>query len=58
MKKSPIKPEDFPVKADNQQIKTSKGEAIAVAKNEPVAENLADRLNEQAYHDEHDRWSA
>jgi hypothetical protein len=58
MKKSVIKPDDFPVEADKEQVKTSKGDPIAVAKDESVAEEMADRLNEQAYREEHDRWSA
>jgi len=53
-----IKPDDFPVAADEEQVKTSKGKPIATAKSGPVAEEVAERLNEQAYREEHDRWSA
>ncbi|QQO18400.1 hypothetical protein JJB99_27660 [Bradyrhizobium diazoefficiens] len=43
----------------NQQddVKTQKGKPLAHAKNEPMAEEIADRLNEQAYREEHEKWS-
>ncbi|MGF6426526.1 hypothetical protein [Bradyrhizobium elkanii] len=58
MKKPKIKPEDFPVEADKKQIKTDKGKPVATAEDEPLAEEIADRLNEQANREEQDRWSA
>ena len=58
MPNSKIHPDDFPVEAHDEEVKTRKGETIAVAKDKPVAEDVADRLNEQAYREEHDRWSA
>ena len=58
MSKTQIESDEFPVEADKDQLKTSKGEPIAAAKDEPVAQEIADRLNEQAYREEHDRWSA
>jgi hypothetical protein len=57
-KNTAIQPSDFPVEVDKNELKTSKGEPIATAKNQPLAEDVADRLNEQAYREEHDRWSA
>ncbi|MBR0905326.1 MULTISPECIES: hypothetical protein [Bradyrhizobium] len=57
MKKPAIHPDDFPVKADETTVKTNKGKPLADAESEPVAEDIADRLNEQAYREEHDRWS-
>jgi hypothetical protein len=58
MKKPAIEPDDFPVEADKEQVKTNKGDPLALAKDQPVAEEMAERLNEQAYREEHDRWSA
>ena len=58
MNKEAIDPHDFPVEAEKTELKTSKGKPIAQAETEPLAEEIADRLNEQAYREEHDRWSA
>ncbi|WP_198031277.1 hypothetical protein [Bradyrhizobium sp. th.b2] len=58
MKKPEIKPGDFPVEADKNIVKTNRGRPIATAKDEPLAEEIADRLNEQADREEQDRWSA
>jgi hypothetical protein len=58
MPNSKIHPVDFPVDTHDEDIKTNKGETIAVAKNPSVAKDVAERLNEQAYREEHDRWSA
>lgn len=56
-KKPEIHPDDFPVEADDKEIKTNKGKPIATGKDKAVAEEVAERLNEQAYREEHDRWS-
>ncbi|MCC8937573.1 hypothetical protein H8A99_14100 [Bradyrhizobium sp. Arg68] len=59
MPKEPeIHPDDFPIGADGKEIKTNKGKPIATGKDKAVAEEVAERLNEQAYREEHDRWSA
>ena len=52
-----LEPNDFPVEADKEALKTQKGKKIASAVSEPLAEQIADRLNEQAHRDEEDRWS-
>ncbi|EIG57778.1 hypothetical protein ABIB90_005233 [Bradyrhizobium sp. JR4.1] len=57
MKKPAIHPDDFPVETSKTTVKTNKGEPLADAESEPVAEEIADRLNEHAYREEHDRWS-
>lgn len=44
-------------KARDPSVKTNKGEPLADAESEPVAEEIAERLNEHAYREEHDRWS-
>jgi len=48
----------FPIEADRQKLKTQKGEPIATADTEELADQLAERLNEQAHREEQDRWSA
>ena len=58
VRKPKIPPDDFPLEAHDKEVKTNKGETIAVAKNQPVAEDVTDRLNDQAYREEHDSWSA
>ncbi|WP_441236666.1 hypothetical protein [Bradyrhizobium sp. 930_D9_N1_4] len=57
MTKPALHPNDFPVEADKTTVKTSTGKPLADAESEPVAEEIADRLNEQAYHEEHEKWS-
>lgn len=57
MAKAAIHPDDFPVEADKTTVKTNAGKPLADAESEPVAEEIAERLNEQAYREEHDRWS-
>ena len=58
MPKPKIPADDFPLEAQDREVKTTKGETIAVAKDAPVAEDVADRLNEQADREQHDCWSA
>ena len=59
MSKEPaLTPDDFPIEADKQKLKTQKGEPIATADTEELADQLAARLNEQAHREEQDRWSA
>jgi hypothetical protein len=57
-KDTSLKPDDFPVEADDQKLKTRTGEQIATAETGELADQLAERLNEQAHHEEQDRWSA
>lgn len=57
MSKPIIHPDDFPVETSKTTVKTQKGRPLADAENEPVAEEIADRLNEQAYREEHEKWS-
>lgn len=53
-----LAPDDFPVQADRTELKTQDGEKIAEAKTKKLAEDIAERLNEQAHREEEDRWSA
>ena len=56
--KRPLKPDDFPVHVDKNKIKKNDGEPIAESSDEGTAEDIADRLNENEYQREEDRWSA
>jgi hypothetical protein len=53
-----LKPDDFPIQADKNELKTHKGEPVASAESEKIADQLAERLNEHAHLEEQDRWSA
>ena len=53
-----LTPDDFPIEADKDKLRTLKGEPVASAKSEQIADQLAERLNEQAHREEQDRWSA
>ena len=57
-KEKPLKPDDFPIEAEDKKIKTNKGKPIASTESEAIADDLAERVNEQADREEHDRWSA
>ena len=57
-KANELGPDDFPVHAEQTNLKTHEGEKIAEAKSKQIAENIAQRLNEQAHREEEDRWSA
>ena len=56
MAQEKLKPDDFPIEADNKKLKTNKGKPIATAESEGIAD--VERVNEQADREEHDRWSA
>ncbi len=53
-----LTPDDFPIEADKDKLRTHKGEPVASAESEEIADELAERLNEQAHREEQDRWSA
>ena len=54
----PLKPQDFPVHANQKQIVKNDGKAIAEARTEKTAEDVAERLNAEEDRREEDRWSA
>jgi hypothetical protein len=54
----PLKPDDFPVEVEGEELVTADGKPIAKAKTPAIAEDIADRLNEDDYRKEHDMWSA
>jgi len=55
--KSPLKPNDFPISTDKNKLVTDQGKEIADASSPPVAEEIAERLNEDAERKEQDRWA-
>jgi hypothetical protein len=56
--KKPLQPDDFPVVADGKKIKKQDGTPIANADNPAVAEDVAERLNQDEAQREEDKWSA
>ncbi|MCA1379060.1 MULTISPECIES: hypothetical protein [unclassified Bradyrhizobium] len=57
-KDPPLTPDDFPIEVHREKLKNQKGEPVASAETEQLAGDVAERLNEQAYQEEQDRWSA
>ena len=57
-KEKPLKPQDFPVQADDKTIVKNDGKPLADVCDEKTAEDVAERLNENEYQREQDRWSA
>ncbi|MCK1405121.1 hypothetical protein [Bradyrhizobium sp. 76] len=53
-----LKPDDFPLEADKNELKTHKSKPVASAESEKIADRIAERLNEHAHQEEQDRWSA
>ncbi len=54
----PLKPEDFPVHANQKQIVKNDGKTVAEARTKKTAEDVAERLNAEEDRREEDRWSA
>jgi hypothetical protein len=57
MTKDALKPADFPIETDEAKLKTQTGKTVGSAASKELAENVADRLNEQAQKEEEDRWA-
>ena len=57
-KQKPLKPDDFPVEVEGEELVTADGKPIAKAKTPAIAEDIADRLNEDDCRKEQDRWLA
>ncbi len=57
MAEHPLKPQDFPVSVEGEQVITDTGKPVAEAKSKALAEDIAERLNEDAARKEEDRWS-
>jgi hypothetical protein len=54
----PLKPNDFPVHANQKRLVKNDGKTIAEARTEKIAEDVAERLNAEEDRREEDRWSA
>jgi hypothetical protein len=54
----PLKPDDFPLEVEDEELVTADGKPIAKAKTPAIAEDIADRLSEDDQRKEQDRWSA
>lgn len=54
----PLKPDDFPVEVEGEELVTADGKPSAKAKTPAISEDIADRLNEDDQRKEEDRWSA
>jgi hypothetical protein len=52
----PLKPDDFPVEVEGEELVTADGKPIGKTKTPAIVEDIADRLNEDDYHKEQDRW--
>ena len=57
MEKKALDPNDFPVVADGKALVTQDGMAIAIAHSPSMAEDIANRLNENAARKREDRWA-
>jgi hypothetical protein len=58
MGKKKLDDDDFPVKADQDKIKTQSDEPVATAENEETALDIAERLNDDAWRRHENNWSA
>jgi hypothetical protein len=56
--KQPLKPDDFPVNAEDKKIKKQDGTPVADTDDPAVAAEIAERLNEDEAQREEDKWSA
>lgn len=54
----PLEPEDFPLRTEDKKIVKNDGETIAEARDEKIADEVAERLNAEEDIREEDRWSA
>jgi hypothetical protein len=55
--KEQLKPDDFPVHAEQNKIVKSDGQDIAEASTPKIAEDVAERLNAEEDRREQDRWA-
>jgi hypothetical protein len=53
-----LKPNDFPLQAEKDEVKRQNGKPVAKTKTEEMAEDVAGRLNCDEHRREEDRWSA
>jgi hypothetical protein len=56
-RRSPLRPEQFPVRARGRDILTQDGVIIAVAGDAAIGEEIVRRLNKTDWHDQEDQWA-
>jgi len=54
----PLTPDDFPVHADDKEVRKYDGTPVARTDDPAVAADVADRLNHDEARREADKWSA
>ena len=57
MTREPLKPNDFPIEADDNKLIKQDGQPVGNAESPALAEDLAERLNEDEARKEQDRWA-
>jgi hypothetical protein len=56
-RRSPLRPEQFPVQARGRDIVTQDGVIIAVAGDAEIGEEIVRRLNKTDWNDQEDQWA-
>ncbi len=56
-RRSPLRPEHFPVRADGRDIVAQDGAVIAVAGDAAMSEEIVRRLNKTDWNDQEDQWA-
>jgi hypothetical protein len=54
----PLKPDDFPLHVEGNEIKSRDGKPVASTEDPAVAADVTERLNEDEDRREEDKWSA
>ena len=54
---SPLRPEQFPVRARGRDIVTQDGVIIAVSSDAAISEEIVRRLNKTDWNDQEDQWA-
>ena len=57
MNEKPLNPNDFPITTDEKKLIKQDGKKIADAITESMANDIAERLNENAARKREDRWA-
>jgi hypothetical protein len=53
-----LKPDDFPLEADEDKVRSQDGKPVASTDSEKLAGDIAERLNAEEQRREEDKWSA
>jgi hypothetical protein len=56
-RRSPLRPDDFPLQTRGRDILTQHGVVIATAADPAIGEEIAQRLNNSDWSDQEDRWA-